>query len=202
MKKIPALMLIALFLLSFAPAHAQEDGRESRPDRKEYREHSGFLPMLWQLIDRARGEEDAARPDRRSAELTDATTTPSQHTDDPASTEVQDQGAESTTSLPSEPASQPQPPAPALPAPSTTTPEHAWGATTTPILNTHNGVNSTIYRSEWPLDRTQSGILFLLSMGLVLAGLLLAERDSLARAFRGERFVPASPLPEKRTALS
>lgn len=187
--------------MSHAPAlvHAQSEDRNR--DRTE-QEERGLLPAILRMLERARENRgtDAQREGREDHE--EARNAVAEHKEEEAAPwEVPATSTETETEAS-------VPPAPATtsgtstPVPSSGATSHSgWGATTTPVLNTHNGVNSTIYADEWPLDRAQSGALFVLSMGLVLAGLLLAERDSLKRILAGRPLL-APPIPEKRTALS
>lgn len=186
-----AFLLSITILGSFVPATALAQSRDN--------EERGIFPAIFRLMERAREERNEERQQREERREREERQEEAQEEAPPQEEPASEVPATSTDDAPSpapDPAPSPLPPSPAEPA------EIGWGATTTPILNTHNGVNSSIYADEWPLDRAQSGMLFLLSMGLVAAGLLLAERDTLKRLFTGRQLLTTPALSEKRTALS
>jgi outer membrane biosynthesis protein TonB len=188
MKAISLLALLIL-LLSSAPSSAAAQERD--------RDERGVVPNLMRLLNdedtvTAEVEEDQPQDQDKSVEpqveQREAPATPTPQTTSPA-----------TPAQPSTPTTQPPPPQQTVPpSPTESSTTTAVVAPSTTALNTHSGGNSGIYATGGPLSRTESGILFMLSMGLVFAGLSLAERDSLRRLFK---LLPdPAPLPE-RTAL-
>jgi outer membrane biosynthesis protein TonB len=184
--KAISILTLWILLLSSAPslAAAQERDRDER----------GIVPNLMRLLDDENtvAEEveevqpqDQEAPVEPQVEQEETPATPTPQTTSPVNP------ATPTTQRPP-----PQQTTPSSPTESSTT--TAVVAPSTTALNTHSGDNSGIYATGGPLSRTESGILFMLSMGLVFAGLSLAERDSLRRIFK--HLPDPAPLPE-RTAL-
>lgn len=188
-------MSFVCVLLAAAPfAYAQE--REARAER-------GLFPAIIRWLENENRGGAAPQTNTENAPGTADGATPRSEASAAA------EGGESVAQQsPAEPAREsPDTPVPTLgaPEPEVQQPEENPAAAPSPVttpdmLNIHSAT-SDIYRAQTPLTRAEAGLLFILSVGLALAGLMLAEQGGLRQLLVG----PApriQPMPSERTALS
>lgn len=193
-------LLIALALMTALPAAAATHGRDGGDDGKERpaatrqtKERDDVFSSLMRIFGKTPTQEAEAQPAHDDAATPSA---PASSQDKEANTTATTTPAVGATSGGSGGNLEP-----ATPSASVTENPVAPADTTSAASSlSHNGSATSIYADEGPLSRTQSGILFAFALALALAGLLLAERESLGRLLRPGPLM-TSPLSEKRTAL-
>lgn len=194
MKKYLLMSFVCVLLAAAPLAYAQE--REARAER-------GLFPAIIRWLENE--NRGGAAPQRNTENASGTADGASPRSEAPATTE---RGESAPQQPPAEPARE-NPDTPAatqgISTPGETQPEagsaEALSPVTTPdMLNIHSAT-SDMYRAQTPLTRAEAGLLFILSVGLALAGLMLAEQGGLRQLLAG----PApriQPMSSERTALS